>query len=149
MLYGAIVANRSCTNALTSQYKQSPLPPPLPPRSETSENVAVTSPRVDFQFYVLRGREYEPHVGGITFGLLQPSIFIKWSNFVARRASGRARVRVCARPSVTPGARRRDVRARVRPSCIIQIALSLSVCAVITSADVFCHGAPRTVGQMA
>lgn len=58
-------------------------------------------------------------------------------------------VRACLRSSPlhlvhAPGTAR-------RPSCIIQIALSLSVCAVITSADVFVTErlASYTVGQMA
>lgn len=61
------------------------------------------------------------HVGGITFGLSQCRRFSSSDPTLLRC--------VYAHP-VTPGAAR-------RPSCIIQIALSLSVCAVITSADVF------------
>lgn len=50
-------------------------------------------------------------------------------------------VRVCLRSSRYTWC----TRVAQRPSCIIQIALSLSVCAVITSADVFVTGTPRLV----
>lgn len=125
-------ANRSCTIRSRSNKNTYTL--------AAAKNVAVTSRRI-FSF-TFCGGEACAHVGGITFGLLQPSIFIKWSNFVARFA------RVYAHP-VTPGARARHQPRR--PSCIIQIALSLSVCAVITSADVFVTErlASYTLGQMA
>jgi len=63
-------ANRSCTMRSRRSKNTCTL--------AATKNVAVTS-RWIFQFYVLRrgSARARAHVGRITFGLLQPSIFIK------------------------------------------------------------------------
>lgn len=121
-MYALAAANRSCSRRDKNTHTLA-----------AAKNVAVTS-RWIFSFTFCGGAARCAHVGGITFGLLQPSIFIKWSNFVARFA------RVYAHP-VTPGARARGTAAVVYyPNCIIALCLrgyNVSRC--------ICHGAPRLV----
>lgn len=109
-----LAANRSCT--MRSRRNKN---------SASALREMLQSRRDGFSVLRFTGRGTHTgggcHVDGITFGLLQCRRFSSSDPTLLRC--------VYAHP-VTPGAAR-------RPSCIIQIALSLSVCAVITSADVF------------